>query len=1018
MLDVKEGSYALGGRWRGLDRSQQAGDLLPGALQACDNFVLDGDDLLTRPGADSQLTSALGAALRAFTPFDAGALFVSGGKLYYWVAGATSATEILKGGSSLSLVSNSVQVAQAVGVGFLVDGTSPLIRTTTSAASELTELDRPATFTEATVTHRTLVSLAARTWSQNYVEGDTDLPTTSGLSATIAPTSTITQADSNFWDGTSSEFVPRAFWTPTSGEPSFTGFTLTTNGDNCAHLDSNKYDTLGPDAVESALIRFGERVDGTYSPVAIVAYEAGARNTNATTEVVDLTVKAIDLLGSEIDAWRKTTRSPILPTTRALKIRELVDFRNVPASDDLHGFKLEFRQPHGRNSGAGAGVNRVAVYLPKMELSVSSDADNRLTVRQGSVQVWQGIGAAPAATGQASGLTDPATNPPGRLLTAGLKIESDSFTSANYSSVRTIGLEVLPGAGVSQLALRIGFYSGSTWHYSQVLDVPPGGGWATTDLAQLAASLTAVTKIAIEIMNDVIIEGLQEAGTSTIFRLGELRSVGNLPEGLPVWYKLVEMDDAGDSSLLDVVWSDGSDSSPLVEATAGSRMARLKLPARTNSAAEWLALYRFGGRYTPTDGRLAQGRLVAMISWAAADFAFGGDTDKGVSPRIVAFANPYVSWDKEVGSTGAAGSILIDNTPDSWLAGADFYVSGREQAPTGPASVAAWDNRLWLAEGSNLFASWVLDGGASAGVYWSRLQLPESDDPEAARKGHWERLSLSAGDSIQRMIPLPDYLIVLTKQRVYRVEKTQQVVPAYAALRLWADHAQGVVSPLAACELDGRVMWLTSSGLRSTDGLSVDIVGQELHYLLKSASSSDLAAARLSACPISRKVFLSLGSVLYVYHAGRDTLSEIERGWTSWSSLNSLLAADIGGVVHLAGESGQIWKMSGTQDDAGAISASLTTRRYGGGGVSLQPGRLSLHVVAAGSETLTITVTGDSPTLSAEVSQSLTAGEWDWSLDVPNSAEGRALDVTLEVAAGDPLRVKGIALEATQKRRI
>ena len=1020
MLKFTEGSFSSGGRFRGLDRSRRPDDIPPGALFAASNVVLDGEDIVTRPGADGQLASTLGSPLRAFTPFDAGALFVSGGKLYYWVADATSRTEILKGGSSLALTSNSVQVAQAVGVGFLVDGVGSLIRTTSSAASDLTELDRPAAPT-GTIYHETLRVLSSLTWAQNFITGATTTPAASGAGDTVAPMSSVTQSDSNFWDAANLTGTP--FWLPTrAGAPAFSTNIQDGNKANAVELDSNS----GPgDSVQSDPILLNAATTSGYARVAVLSYEAAAEDATSNSMVVDADVIAYSDTGgaTAITGSTKTWRSPFLSNSTSTQIQQLVDLRGL--STVPRSIRVGFTQPLSIGSTQGADVNRVALHIPRMELGVVSDADNRLTVRQGTVQVWQGYGNTPSLAGALGGKTDPASSAPGRLLTAGLKLTASLGGNQNWSGVRTLGLELLPAAGVSGLALRLGFKVSSTWYYTDALDIPTASSpetsvWAIGELRDIAASLTAVSDVLVEILSDVLVEGLQEGGDAIIFRLGDLRNVGNLPEGRPVWYKLVEMDEAGDTTnLLDVVYSDGSPSTSLIEGSRASRMGRLVLPARTNSGAEWLALYRFGGSYIPQGSEPAQGRLVALITWAGADFAFGADTDKGAAPRIVAFGNPYISWDK-TGSTGAAGSILIDNTPDSWLVGADTYLSGREKAPTAAKAIASWDKRLWLADGANLYASWELSAGATAGVYWTRLQLPVSLDPEAAIKGHWERLALAAGDSIQRMIALTDYLIVLTKQRVYRVSRTGETVPAYSVERLWDADAAGMISPYAACELEGRAWWLTSSGLRVSDGQSVTRVGEELFEIIKASTYASLQVARLSACPASRKLFLCIFGVLYVYHLGRADGSELEVGWTSWPTMDSLLAADVNGIVHLAGEtSGQIWKMNGTQDDSGAIAASITTRRYSESIVGqLQPTRLLLHVVADASETLTITVKGDSSALSAEMTQTLTAGEWEWPVDVPHTAEGAQLDVTLATTASAPVRFRGLALDAIQKRRI
>jgi hypothetical protein len=1026
-------------RFRGLDLSRDGDDLPDGLLTRADNAVLDGDDLVTRPGKQGQLSSALANALYGFTPITdtdgtPGALFVAGGVLYKWRQGATSASSLSLSG----VTSASVQIALAAGLAWLVDGTGTLKRCDLTAAATAVELDRPTAPTVA-ITSETIASPAALTWTQNYITGTGAEPSTSGAGGTVAPRSSITLKDGNFWDmvgGNPLDQFLLPFWEK-DADATASPRTLDGNKDNCIELDSNN--NTHEWVLSDPILLNVDNAGSDYAKIFVAEYEAASEDVNTASEVIDFIAKGFTDTGAtaELTSAERKRRSPLLPAPgKSLRVRELIDWRGVAASGSpLRSCRLRWEQPN-LGGNPGAKVNRVALYIPQQQLALSADADSRVAVRQGSVQVWQGIGAAPAATGQVSGLTDPSANPPGRLLTAGLKISSTLPASKNLSSVRQIGLEVLPGAGVSRLDLRLGFKVGPTWHYSNLLDIPADGGWASVDLGTLAASLTAVTDIALEITNDVIIDGLQEGGTSTVFRVGELRSLGNLAEGRPVWYTLVEMDEAGDSSLLNVIWSDGSKYSQPIEPDTGKRMASLTIPARTNSRAEWMALYRFGGGLLsgvaesasdslPPSSLPAQGRLVALVRWDSAAIPIGSDADKGTPPRLVALGNPYVSWTPS-GSVGNGGTI-IDNTPDSFLESAPEYIPGREKAPASPSAVASWDNRLWVAQGAELFASWILEPSKPAGIYWSRIALPSNQDPEAARKGWWTVLDLAPGDSIKTLVSLPSALIVLTSLAAFVVRRDLAGgTVRYRASRLEDDDATGVVGVNAACAMNDACVWLARDGLRRTDGRSVVRFGDQIRRLVQpelvpgvaALSASALALCALRATPTHLYLSLPAASTdtgpvsVVVWH-------QREQGFTRWSSFPMLGGGDVAGVTVLAASDGQLWAMQGEGDKAGpsstatAVTISIASRRFGDGYSTLIPQRQWWELFAGEADEATLTTRGDRGAGDSSRILPVDAGNKTIRWRPSTSARGKHLTTELEAATVKRLRVKQAGLETS-----
>lgn len=1035
--------------FKGLDLSQEPDNIGAGFVQTADNLVLDGVDLVTRPGLVAILTTPHSSGLFAYTPIIAAmagekGLYCADAGLYYW-AGSTTAAAVSGAGT---VDEDAAQLALMPGAGFLVDGTANLKRIVfdaagaPTAAAAIVELDRPGNLTaELTQLASRLLVSRSQTWSQNNVSGAAALAATSGQGDTIAPYSSITNSDSNFWTAGSPSGT--AFWTK-SADATCSPRTMAANGDNAVELDSN---TGAMEYIYSDPALVNAKVTTEYARVFVVEYEAAAEDTVQKSEVVDLVVTGfsdtaaatpITVGGVNLSTKR---RSPLLEVTHSTKVRELIDWRSIVPGTDLRSIIMRWEQPFIRGSAKGTDTNRAALYFPQMKLEHTVDSDGRISVRQGTVQVWQGMGSQAIGSGDASGISDvPATAPTGRLLTQGLYLETGTLgSSIDLSKTRTLALEVFPGAGVSGLQLRLQFKQ-TNWYVSESLDIPTGGGWATVDLTTLkqldsadsvsASALTTITAVRVEVISDVLIDSLQEQGTSTVLRFGDMKEAGNLLVGRDYWYALVEINSNSDTTLINVIHSDGSVPTSAVQPTEGQRMVKLTLPARTTSSADYLALYRFGGAYLQQEGdpALPTGRLLCWIAWAASSFsAMGDDTQKPTSPASgypVVFANPYVLWTK-TGSTGDAGSLLIDNTPDSWISGADVYQYGREKAPTAPDTVAAWDSRLWLGDGSDLYASWEIEPGRNAGVYWTRTAETAATDPEAPKKGWWCRLALSPGDSIKRILSVggassPNQL-VLTRYSALVVSRSGNPASGdlYTVRELRGEDVGGSVGLYSSGVFEGCAWWLSDRGLLRWQPGQGDAspAGDRVRRLLPGVSPSlTYHATALPKCAvIASPHFLYLS----VPDGAGDTTPDSalvwhdrEKGWTRWSKGFAGGSGDI-----LAGFDGQLWRVGGSGDkatpasSAAAVAVTLRTRRFGEGLFVSNPGRLfySLYLPGATNGVLTFTLIGDGTT-NGTITQTI-LGEANQRVRASRSGAGRRHDITLSASTVERLRIRAVGID-------
>lgn len=1040
--------------FKGLDLSQEPDNIGPGFVQTADNLVLDGVDLVTRPGLVAILTTPHSSGIFAYAPIVAAmsgekGLYCADAGLYYW-AGSTTAAVVSGAGT---VDEDAAQIALMPGAGFLVDGTANLKRiifdsggAPTSAAT-ITELDRPgALVSELTQLPARLLIARAQTWTQNYVTGDTRqseyiTPGNSGAGDVCTPLSAISFEEGNFWLGANN---PYGFWADNGGDPTFGTTVSGTNGSNGVELDSDDYSVSGPDSVLSDPITLNARSVSGYARVAVVEYEAEAEDVNTTSEVVDLVVRPFATGPAQVtdpqtsEVIEERFRSPLLSPTQSTRVSNLVDFRAL--GTEPRTTTLEFLQPIGRDLNKGAIVNRVKFLVPQMKLETLIETDNRVTVRQGTVQVWHGLGSVADGAGTADKNSQPNTSQPGRLLTQGLYLETGVLSpTLDLSKTRTLALEVLPGAGVSGLQVRL-LLKQTNWYATPSLDIPEGGGWSTVDLSVLqqvsssttiaGSALTAVSSVRIEILNDVLVEALQDQGSSTVFRFGDMKEAGNLLVGRDYWYALAEVNSNGDTTLINVIHSDGSVPTSAVQPTEGQRMVKLTLPARTNASSDYLALYRFGGAYLQADGdpALPTGRLLCWIAWATASFsAMGGDTQKPTSPASghpVVFANPYILWTK-TGSTGDAGSTLIDNTPDSWLSGADVYQYGREKAPTAPDTVAAWDSRLWLGDGSDLYASWEIEPGRNAGVYWTRTAETAATDPEAPKKGWWVSLALAPGDSIKRLLPVggasSPYLLALTRYSAFVVSRSGNPESGnlYNVRELRGEDVGGTVGLYSCGVFEGSAWWLSDRGLLRWQPGQGDVspAGDRVRRLLPGVSPSlTYNTTALAKCAvIASPHFLYLS----VPDGAGDTTPDStlvwhdrEKGWTRWSKGVAGGSGDI-----LAGFDGQLWRVGGSGDkstpagSATAVSISLRTRRIGEGLIVSNPGRLfySIYLPGAVNGALTFTLLGDGTT-NGTIAQTI-LGEANQRVRASRSGAGRRHDITLTASTIERLRVRGLGID-------
>lgn len=997
------------GPFLGLDTATPA-ELLPrGALSRADDVVLDRGHLLTRPGVRGQLTTPHGAALYSpcsYVSSGAGSvLYATGGKLYKWARGDSSATELLESAASLSIDTTSVFMAAGPNAVYLVDGTDDLRRVTLTDAETVTALSLPTAPTASTIA-------AAGEGSDIMPDvGDTaDWTQPLAMASGTYDSSLVSLADGSFDGHTAGSLGTGGdYWEETSGG----GMDATVVAGTGAEPDNTayKYIELDADVTVPEVIQMVSAVavpqDGEDTPIGAKLYVATAyawsiaapgANPQRLSAQLNLYSNAGTTLITGTDVAQY---SPVVSTTATSTLcRFLIDHRDI-AGDPSHA-RLLVGAPDAVSTTNGLNVNRITLTAPGQQFLLTA-ASGSLVVGQGTVQVWDGV-----------------------LYTKGLQILNDAGVANNgdWSGYESIFVAMSLGSGVSDVRLRLMIYSGGVWVDGPEMDYTPDGYIAS--LSGVSASVLAdVDGVGVEFVDDITATGFSEGGTSTVMTITGVYVSGNLAVGLPYWYKIVEIDASADATnVLDVLESDVSESSNVILPTDARRMGRLVIPTIVNSSdATHFAVYRYGGNLIDDErGAYPIGFLLGILAVGQADAAFGDLPAIGTSPYIAAPSNPYLSWD-------ADGRVLIDNTPEGWLTGARIAYEGREAPPSAPRDVAVWDGRVWLVSGdTDLYGSWKLSSNRRAGLYFTRTRTGAAVDPHAPIRGWWGRLQIPAGDSIQTLVPAGGTLAVLTQTGLWAVRPASEehALSRYVATRV--EGAPGALSRRGAAVHEDALYWLAPDGVYRWDGGAMaERVSDPVREYLPPYTDATQAAMRLSA-------LVSWGRRLLVVVPAEsgDTAptsalvwDSLERGWTRWTGLGAsggcvLRAPSQADALVLAGADGQVQlvteaggDVANAGDDPTDVTMQVRTRAVRAASL-LHPRQWFFDVLAGEAGTVTLIAEGDVDAADSSKAQSVPSGPSGAWVRASHGAKGRSVRAGISGASTERLRVRRLGLELVE----
>lgn len=342
----------------------------------------------------------------------------------------------------------------------------------------------------------------------------------------------------------------------------------------------------------------------------------------------------------------------------------------------------------------------------------------------------------------------------------------------------------------------------------------------------------------------------------------------------------------------------------------------------------------------------------------------------GATPSLAAS-----SLNLSLDSTSTSASlVLIDNVGDSELLfdkpiGQTGYVyrDGKDFFPIGCENIAIHQQRVWMSKENTLYASWLLDTDNEYALHTTIV--PVAADPYLPIKGaslvisgayDYEPITALvpfSGEGLSKSNSSSNALLVLRNNSILPLVGVDAT--NFAILGFVREPGAGCIAPMCASTFNGRVWWLSNSGISQyTNGLPAAmskpldrLVNARTNNPLYNPTSGNLtinqALQRKSSCVVFDNKFVFSSSqpggtgltTLFVFDA-------VLGGWYEWSfpqdgggsateprSMWVLNSDQDAPELYFGASNGHIYKYIGTQDIAVTTPASFTwsvlTRQYG-----------------------------------------------------------------------------------------
>ena len=925
-MPVSNNSYS-DERWVGIDAYHSPGKMGATYLSQADNCLIEGGDLISRPGRAGVLTTPHAAPTYLLGPFrradgTTAITYTSGGKLYQVNKGASASTEIHNGaGGSLSLVSANSFAARLGRYQYIVDGTGSLIRTDLSTGISSPFLTAPTLAPTVSLTNTVIDPLTDGAWTPDALTG---------------PGQVNRLPNASFSSPTGGGGQVPTGWDATGGNPDLYGDGHTYAGPN-AHGQTGAWllmDHPAEGVVTDAFL-VNDPVTGDalrYAEEFYAALTVFQSDTSGASSLFFGVLAYADAAGTAlITEFDHEFKAPYINNTASVTLDTVISF----ASLSVPVLSYRVRLYGGANNGGAGGdiYCRYPVCFPFTPALTTPVSGKQVDIRQPQTLTYSG--GAQAASNY--GTVGSGTGAGGVHLTR----DFGAANPQNWSNYNEVALALGKAAGITGLTLSLAFRQddgSGTRYYTNSFTISADSTVATCDISTVLKSVRASFRwVELVLGGDFTVPA---ANGTDLFLFGPLTGAGNLSIGYVDYsYPFTEIDASTDAAhLVDILESSPSPASSSLTPTLTQAEAAVVLPAQANPSAGYFALYRYGGVF---DDNPAVARLIAVVP-IGSDVAYGADA-----------RNPNYSWNHTT-------RTLTDNTPDSFILQPGVFpnagtamVSDRAAPPIGAQAICAYHGRLLLAVGSVLWISWLVTPTNPSALYFTTVQIP--GDPNEALKGAMFPVGGQFdNDPIQALVPHNTDVVI-------EKHTSKSLLQGYSGENFAVtDYLQGAgfgcIAPRTALLMGNYEACLCASGPFRFDGAAADEFGLYVESLIRPRGfdgQPGVASSALSGCAAvyyDRRLLLSVpdpgqsvNTRTYVYDtrlaAEQFSYTPYHGGWTRWNfGFTSAVTTSSGtdsDNLYLGSADGQIYTLSGSADSAGPaappqpIACTVESRGYG-----------------------------------------------------------------------------------------